>query len=129
VIKTAQEFVELRTRNDERATRDSAHKDVWFAVMRDYPEFKEWIAHNKTVPLSVLRMLAVDPDPRVRFMVAMKRTCPPEILKQLARDEDETVRARVVYNEKTPTAVLDLMKQDASPLVAEALASRFAGGR
>ncbi len=121
--------MELRTRDDKRATHDCADEDVWLAVMRDYPEFKEWIVHNKTVPLSVLRILAVDPEPRVRFLVATKCKCPPEILEQLARDEDETVRARVAYNDKTPTAVLDLMRQDPSRLVAEALAARFAAER
>jgi len=125
MIRSAKEFIELRTNNNERATYDKAQKSVWLKVIREYPDFKEWVVHNKTVPLSILRILATDSDPKVRFAVAMKRKCEPTILEQLAKDEDETVRVRVAYNQKTPAHVLDKLRTDASRLVVDAVASRL----
>ncbi|HUG90059.1 MAG TPA: hypothetical protein VML55_04445 [Planctomycetaceae bacterium] len=124
MIRTVQDFIELRTRNDTRATFDSAPESVWLDLIRDHPEFKEWVIHNKTVPLSVLRNLAADPDPRVRFWVATKRKCSPDLFEQLAADSDEMVRARVAWNPGTPADVLDKLRQDPSRLVQEALARR-----
>jgi hypothetical protein len=124
MITSAKEFVELRDRDNERATFDSAPESVWLEVVERYPAHKEWVAHNKTVPLTILRILARDPDPRVRFAVAMKRKCDAGILERLARDEDETVRVRVARNQKTPAHILERLRNDTSRLVAEALASR-----
>jgi hypothetical protein len=75
MIMSAQEFVELRTsvRQEDylRAATDSAAPEVWVDVIQRFPEMKVWVAHNKTVPLEVLRLLASDSYPRVRFAVAM----------------------------------------------------------
>lgn len=124
MILSADEFIRLRDGNDERATHDSAPESVWLEVVRLYPDYKEWVAHNKTVPLSILRILAAEADPRVRLRVAMKRKCDPEILERLAQDEDETVRVRVAYNRKTPGHVIERLRRDPSPLVTEAVANR-----
>jgi hypothetical protein len=124
MIHSAEEFVNLRSQNDERATHDEAPEAVWLEIIRLYPELREWVVHNRTVPLSILRILAADPDPRVRIAVAMKRKCSPDILELLARDTDETVRARVAWNRQTPAHILQSMKQDPSPLVADALMAR-----
>lgn len=127
MIRSAQEFVELRTRNDARATHDEAPEFVWLEVIRRYPDFKEWVVHNKSVPPSILRLLARDPDPRVRFSVAAKNKCSPEILELLATDTDESVRARVARNKKAPAHVLESLRDDPSPLVTEAVDSRSNG--
>jgi hypothetical protein len=127
MIKSAEEFVELSRNNDERAKHEDAPESVWLEVIRNHSDLREWVAHNKSVPLSVLKILADDPDPQVRFVVAMKRKCDPEILEHLARDEDGHVRLRVVYNAKTPTSILARMSGDSSPLVAEAIVGRLSG--
>lgn len=124
MIRSARDFVELRARNDVRATHDSAPESVWLEVIRDHPDLKEWVVHNKTVPVSLLRTLARDPDPRVRCSVAAKRKCPPDLLEELARDPDETVRVRVAWNGKTPSHVLRWLRDDSSTLVSEAIACR-----
>jgi hypothetical protein len=43
---------------------------VWLGVIRDYPDMRFWVAQNKTVPVSILGVLAADDDQRVRSMVA-----------------------------------------------------------
>jgi hypothetical protein len=125
VIQSAEEFVELRTRNDPEATHGEALKGVWLAVIRRYPEFKEWVAHNKTVPVSVLKLLSQDPDAEVRYAVAMKRKCPLEVLESLAKDEVGSVRARVAWNASTPDSILESLLDDPVEEVAEAALARL----
>lgn len=125
MISSAQEFVELRSRNDERARHDHAPESVWQDVVQQYPEYKEWVVLNKTVPLAVLRILARDADPRVRCFVAMKRRCDDALFELLARDPDTLVRVRVARNEKAPAHVLEMLRDDLSPEVAEAVGERM----
>ena len=125
MIQSAEEFVDLRTKNDPEATHGKALKSVWLAILNRYPDFKEWVVHNKTVPVSVLRLLASDPDQKVRYAVAMKRKCPHDILEILARDEDEMVRARVAWNASTPDDILELLRDDPIKEVAEPAAERL----
>jgi hypothetical protein len=125
MIATADEFVRLRGKNDERATRDAAPEAVWMDIIRKYPDMRVWVAHNKTVPASVLEVLASDSDPDVRLVVAMKRKCEPAILELLARDTDERVRERVVFNAKTPVPVLEILAKDPSERIADAATVRL----
>jgi hypothetical protein len=122
MIESAEEFVRLRSSSKQqeylRAAHDKAPKEVWLEVIERYPEYKAWVAHNKTVPLSVLKILAGDPDPDVRFTVAMKRKAGEEILSLLARDSDEAVRSRVVYNPKVTEAVLKILLEDPNAKIA-----------
>lgn len=124
MINSAKEFIDLRQDNDPRATHDLAHEAVWLDVIRKYPDYKEWVVHNKTIPLSILRLLAKDSDARVRSVVAMKRKCDKEVFELLARDSDEEVRHQVARNKKTPRHILDWLRNDSSPLVAEAARGR-----
>lgn len=124
MITSREEFVRLRDANDLRASHDEAPEEVWMDIVRNCPEYRVWVAQNKTVPLSVLKRLAHDADPAVRHMVAMKRKCDHELFRLLAIDPDEAVRVRVALNPKTPAAVLVLMQSDPSSLVREALQKR-----
>jgi hypothetical protein len=124
MISSAKEFIDLRQDNDRRATHDLANEAVWLDIISQYPNYKEWVIHNKTVPLTILRLLAKDADARVRSVVAMKRKCDTELLELLARDSDEGVRHQVACNKKTPQYILDRLRNDASPLVAEAAKGR-----
>jgi hypothetical protein len=124
MIKSASEFIRLRDENDPRATHEEAPEDVWMEVLRIHPDYREWVALNKTVPLPVLKLLAADSDARIRFIVAMKRKCDHDLFQLLANDQDETVRSRVAYNPNTPKDVLQQLKADSSALVREAFNSR-----
>lgn len=125
MIQSANEFVQLSEENSPRAVGEAAVCDeVWFEVIRSYPTFKEWVVQNKTIPTSVLRILAADQDAKVRFAVAMKNRCDEEILERLSRDPDEAVRARVAWNRKTPRLVLNRLSADPSELVRLAIRDR-----
>jgi len=59
-------------------------------------------AHNKTVPLEILQLLANDGDWRARETVATKRKIDSETLAHMARDENSIVRMSVARHRKTP---------------------------
>ncbi|MGO4249462.1 hypothetical protein AB4Y87_19790 [Paenarthrobacter sp. RAF54_2] len=76
MIQSAAEFVRLRSSEDpaeyHRAAHEEADVSVWLDVIDKYPDMRFWVAHNKTVPLEILELLASDPDVRVRSFVATK---------------------------------------------------------
>jgi len=61
VIESAEEFLRLRSSSAkseyDRATYEETAIVVWLNVIRNYPEFREWVVHNKTVPLEILEYL------------------------------------------------------------------------
>lgn len=130
MISTAYEFVRLRQSElpDEygRAANDEASIHVWAEVIELYPEMREWVAHNKTVPISILDVLSLYSDLRVRVAVAMKRKLSPEIFDRLARDPSEDVRATIARNPKASVDLLKMLTMDDSLLVSSVAQSRIA---
>ena len=116
MIASAQDFVRFRNselaEEQHRATHEDAPESVWRAVIADFPDMREWVAHKKTVPVEILEVLSHDPDSRVRFAVAMKRKIPEEVQLVLAGDRDETVRQRIAYNAKATKKVLEILATD-----------------
>src|SRR5262245_28059084 len=112
MILTAEEFARLRYSDDpaeyNRAAHEEAPLEVWLAVIERYPDLREWVAHNKSVPLSILERLATDPDDKVRWTVATKRKLSHELQALLARDPDPTVRQRIACKAKCATDILEL---------------------
>ncbi len=97
MIMSADEFARLRLSDDPaeqaRATHEAVvNLTIWQDVMTNYPDLKIWVVRNKTVPLEILRLLATDPDPRVRREVAGKRKVDHALFLQLMADPDESVR-------------------------------------
>jgi len=99
MINTAEEFVRLRTSEnmDEylKAAWDDAPFDVWLEVIKKYPDMREWVAHNKSIPVEIMEILADDADERVRFNVATKNRLPEHLHLKLAKDSDSSVRQRI----------------------------------
>lgn len=130
MIKSAEEFVRLRSSDDpaeyHRAAHDSADISVWQDVIARFPEYIRWVVHNKSVPRSILKALAVDPDPDARYWVAMKNCVADELFSLLARDVAGSVRQRVAYNKNVPTDILEQLSKDPDELVAEAANERLA---
>ena len=128
MITTAEEFVRLRESDKpdeyQRAAHEAAPVEVWHDVISRYPHMRMWVAHNKTVPIRVLEILANDSDPDVRAMVAMKRKLTPELQLLLAADSDEGVRGRLANNAEETTEVLKTANGASGP-AAEAAARRL----
>ncbi|GGK35826.1 hypothetical protein GCM10007962_32710 [Yeosuana aromativorans] len=112
MIQTPEEFIRLRTSedlNDQRTSAtDSADIKTWLEIIENYPEMKEWVAHNKTVPLEILEVLATDKDEKVRCVVARKRKINNRIFDLLKADSDKTVRHALICN---TGLALDLKKK------------------
>jgi hypothetical protein len=121
MITTAEEFVSLRRSEHQqdylRAATDVSSNEVWFDVIERYPDMRIWVAHNKTIPLEVLEVLARDPDAEVRLAVAMKNKLSGELFWLLANDTEEGVRQRIACNKKTPVEILKHMANDPAELV------------
>jgi hypothetical protein len=109
-IESAEEFVRLVTSGSAAERKRAAWADAPEAVWREVIEKAEmrfWVAHNRTVPVEVLRVLATDEDWRVRDRIASRRACPPEILTLLSKDGHEAVLSTIAGHPHTPTAVLE----------------------
>jgi hypothetical protein len=116
VIRSAEEFIALRYSDDldeqRRASLEPASLEVWTELIESCPDARMWVAHNKTVPLEILRVLASDPDSTVRLTVAMKRKLTPDILEGMAADSHESVRLQVARHRRTPRSVLERLLAD-----------------
>jgi len=129
MINTAEEFARLR-RSDipaeyERAASEEASVDVWLSVIDRFPDLREWVAHNKTVPLQVLELLARDPSASVRFTVASKRKLSRELQMLLVTDPDSSVRHGLACNAKCELEILRRLAADAESFVREAASKRL----
>lgn len=128
MILSAEEFVRLRSSDlreeYSRAREDEAPVAVWTDVIAQFPDMREWVAHNRTVPLEVLEVLARDPQRRVRAAVADRRKLSAELFDLLSRDEDQVVRQRVACNKKAPLGIIERLVADPVPLVREAAQKR-----
>ncbi|MEL6987711.1 MAG: hypothetical protein AAGK97_07740, partial [Bacteroidota bacterium] len=69
-------------------------------VMQRFPELKEWVVYNKTVPKEILYELCIDSDPKLRVAIAMKRKIDNYIFNLLRNDKDESVRVALLNNTK-----------------------------
>lgn len=108
-----------------RASLEEAPLDVWFEVVANFPELREWVAQNKTVPLEILEALAQDPSANVRCVVAGRRKLTSALQSQLAKDTDSSVRARVAYNAKCKIDTLRVLANDPEPFVKEAAVKKL----
>jgi hypothetical protein len=129
MITSAGEFIRLRYSDDpneyRRAASEPAALDVWLDVIDRYPEARVWVAHNKTVPIEALAILAEDSNPKVRFAVSAKRKLTSEILNRLAGDPDESVRLQVARHRNTTKETLGRLARDDWKNVASAAAERL----
>lgn len=78
----------------DKSAMEEAPLDVWFDVLKKYPGYGKWVAHNKTVPLEILETLCSF-DEITRACVASKRKLSPALFERLSRDASRTVRVAI----------------------------------
>lgn len=119
MIKSALEFISLRQSDNkdeqDRASNENADISVWLDIITNYPEFKTWVIHNKTVPVEILENLCTDEDSNIRSDVARKRKINVKIFKVLSIDLDENVRYALMCNTKLTLDQKRTIKMDDSP--------------
>ncbi|KAB0651263.1 MULTISPECIES: hypothetical protein [Burkholderia] len=115
MIRSAEEFVALRNSDikDEydRAATDEAPVAVWKDVIDRFPEYRRWVAHNKTVQLEILALLC-QYEADVRRFVAVKRKLSDDLFELLSKDIDVVVRQGIASNKKTPISIIRRLAQD-----------------
>lgn len=125
MITSAEEFYALRSSSIkseyDRAATEEAPISVWRDVIKKYPNYRRWVAHNKSVPLEILEELCQF-DSTVRQFVAAKRKLSPALFEALSWDESYVVRIAVAANKKAPIAILERLLNDQSKPVARAAA-------
>jgi hypothetical protein len=72
-----------------------------------------------------LRLLATNPNPKIREAVASSYHTPVDLFEKLARDPDDGVRACVARNEAAPCDVLRSLASDPSEQVRGFLAVNY----
>lgn len=72
-----------------------------------------------------IRLLAADPNPKIRASAAASYHAPVEIYEQLAKDPDPEVRSWVARNEHVPCDILRLLVNDPDEQVRSFLAVNF----
>lgn len=131
MIKSAREFIELRTSTDAesylRAVSEAASLMTWQEVITERPDMKIWVVRNKTVPIEILRQLASDSDPAIRAAVAAKNKLPADLMILLADDLDESVRERVAYNKNASRLVLEKLANDQTHRISSTARNRLSG--
>lgn len=115
MISSAEEFIKLReslvSEEYHRAAHDEASELVWLDVIKKFPEMKNWVAHNKTVPLSILEVLAKDQDADVRESVARKRKLSRDLFILLSQDTESSVLYTLAGNPKIPHDIFEALEK------------------
>ena len=81
------------------------------------PKIRESVASSYHAPTDIFERLAKDPDPGVRAWLARNESVPCDVLRMLADDESETVRGWLALNFFVPADVMDRLADDESGTV------------
>ena len=81
------------------------------------PKIRESVASSYHAPEDLFEALARDPDPGVRGWLARNEAVPCDILRGLADDESETVRGWLALNFYVPADVMAKLAEDESDTV------------
>jgi hypothetical protein len=81
------------------------------------PKIRASAASSYHAPAEVYSALAHDPDPLVRSWVARNETVSCDVLRELADDPEESVRGFVALNYFVPADVMDRLAEDDSEVV------------
>lgn len=128
MITSAEEFVTLRASRlkaeYDRSAMEDAPLAVWREVIKRYPDYVQWVIHNKTIPLEILEELC-ESHPESRYFIASKRKLSLELFAFLSQDPDPMVRSGIAVNKKTPLEVLVNLLSDEDEDVADAARRQY----
>lgn len=81
------------------------------------PKIRESVASSYNTPADLFETLAADPDDGVRSCVARNEAAPCDVLRALAQDRSETVRGWVAVNYFVPDDAMHALANDESTTV------------
>jgi len=126
IINTIDEFEAVRAQQSSRTFEVNIPDELGMKIVKSYPEHREALASNKTISESIIRLLAVDEDPEVRWRISHKRATPPDVQIALARDSFDSARIGICRNPKVPREALEILAQDEEDWIAEEAQERLA---
>lgn len=112
VVNTVEEYEAVVAEYSSRIYLVQIPESLAMEIIADHPEHREDLAINKTISEPVIRKLAKDENPDVRWRIARKRATPPDVQIEFAHDPSEDVRITVCRNPKVPREALEILAND-----------------
>lgn len=98
--------------DNNRIINEELSSDLISELIKNYPERKSWLIHNKFIPAIILEELATDDNDDVRFTIALKKKCNRVTFEKLLSDINYSVRLAVIRNKKLPIDLLENISND-----------------
>lgn len=98
--------------DNNRIINEELSSDLISELIKNYPERKSWLIHNKFIPAKILEELATDDNDDVRFTIALKKKCNRVTFEKLLKDKNYSVRLAVIRNKKLPIDLLEKISND-----------------
>lgn len=130
MIDTLEEFLrcadsDINSKDIGKVTQDQFADEVWKDLLMNYPNYHEWIAHNRYLPEWMMWEFSRSEDKEVREIVARRYDAPETLLQRLSKDTSEDVRFVVSKNMACPRYLLEKLSQDRSPTAREGVAQNM----
>lgn len=114
---TSEEARALAAQHPAPAVTESKIARLRLLAADPNPKIRESAASSYHAPEDLMAQLAADPDVGVRGCVARNESTPCDILRSLADDDSETVRGWLAVNFYVPTDVMEHLADDPSETV------------
>lgn len=98
--------------DNNRIINEELSSELISEIIKNYPERKSWLIHNKFIPVKILEELATDDNDDVRFTIALKKKCNRVTFEKLLSDINYSVRLAVIRNKKLPIDLLENISND-----------------
>lgn len=98
--------------DNNRIINEELSSELISEMIKNYPQRKLWLIHNKFIPVKILQELATDDNDDVRFTIAMKKKCNRVTYEKLLRDKNYSVRLAVIRNKQLPIDLLEKISND-----------------
>lgn len=98
--------------DNNRIINEELSSDLISELIKNYPERKSWLIHNKFIPATILEEIATDDNDDVRFTIAIKKKCNRVTFEKLLSDINYSVRLAVIRNKKLPIDLLEKISND-----------------
>ena len=130
MIQSIDEFIrcaksDINSKDISRGTQDQFTDEVWRDLLMNYPNYHEWIAHNRYLPEWLMWAFSTSEDKDVKRTIAWRYDIPETLLRKLSGDVDPDIRRKAAWNLSCPRDVLERLSVDKSPRVREGVTANM----
>lgn len=105
--------------DNKRIINEELSSELISEMIKNYPQRKSWLIHNKFIPVKILQERATDDNDDVRFTIAMKKKCNRVTDENLLKDKNYSVRLAVIRNKQLPIDLLEKISNDMNDKIHE----------